>query len=85
MCIHTQFSPYVIPAVWYPAQPPCHCAWGCHYGCQCYRCHFQPPPGITCTPSTMEAKLDRLLVLAERGEAERKRQAAVNKKKSHRW
>jgi len=81
-----QFHPYVVPTVYYPTHQACGCSWGC----QCHHCrpNWQlsfTQPVVTFTPSPVEAKIDRLLVLAERGEAERKRQAAVNKKKSHRW
>lgn len=85
MCCQPPFPPYIVPTVWYPAAPACQCAWGCYYGCTCRRCHYQPLPVLTFTPSPVEAKIDRLLVLAENAEKERKRQAAVNKKRSHRW
>jgi hypothetical protein len=81
-----QFPPYIIPTVWYPLRQHCGCFWGCQ--CSSCRPNWQltfTQPAVPFTPSPVEAKIDRLLVLAERGEAERKRQAAVNKRKSHRW
>jgi len=85
MYIYPTYPPHFVPTVWYPPVQHCGCAWGCHFGCTCHRCHYQPLPVLTFTPSPVEAKIDRLLVLAEEAEKERKRQAAVNKKRSHRW
>lgn len=72
-----------VPYPWYQVYQ-CRCAWGCHYGCTCHHCHYQPLPAVTFTPASppIESKIDRILELAE---ADEKRRLAVNKKRSHRW